>query len=109
MEYLALRPDIYCWRNNSGKLTDRAGRLVSFGKVGSADILGIAPDGRLMALEVKKPSTRKNTSPAQKEFLGEISKRGGIAGIVTSIEEVDLLMTFANISEANPQSTTTSA
>jgi hypothetical protein len=66
--------------------------LVHFGKVGSADILGIAKDGRLIALEVKKPSTRADTTPTQVEFLAELAKRGGIAGVVTSVEDVARLL-----------------
>jgi len=93
MQWLALHPEHYTWRNNSGKLPTKSGRLVSFGKVGSADILGVSKDGRIIALEVKRPSTRKHTTPAQDAFLEEITKRGGIAGVVCSIEDVQELLT----------------
>ncbi len=90
-EYLALK-GIYCWRNNSGMLTDRHGIHVRFGKVGSADIIGIAPDGKFLAIEVKRPNGRYKPTPAQMEFLEEIKARGGYAGVATSIEDVDLIM-----------------
>jgi hypothetical protein len=51
---------------------------VRSGRVGSAVILSIVKDGRMISLEVKKPSTKHETSQAQEEFLAEVEKRGGI-------------------------------
>lgn len=91
MEYLALK-GIYCWRNNSGMLRDRRGIPVRFGKVGSSDILGIAPDGRFLAIEVKRPDGSWKLQPSQEEFLAEISRRGGYAGVATCPEDVDRIL-----------------
>lgn len=41
LKYLGNRRDVRCWRNNTGRIADRKGRVVSFGLVGSADIIGI--------------------------------------------------------------------
>ncbi len=89
--YLTLR-GIYCWRNNSGALIDKRGIPVRFGKVGSADILGIHPTGRFLAIEVKRPSGRYKPTPAQLEFLEAIHRYGGLCGIATSIEDVDRIL-----------------
>jgi hypothetical protein len=90
-EYLTLK-GIYCWRNNSGALIDRRGIPVRFGKVGSSDILGISHDGRFLAIEIKKPKGKYKPTPAQLEFLEAIHKYGGLAGIATSIEDVDKIL-----------------
>lgn len=90
-EYLALK-GIYCWRNNSGVLRDRRGVPVHFGKVGSADILGIAKDGKFLAVEVKRPDMSYKPTPAQIEFLTAIRDNGGYAGIATDIEDVERIL-----------------
>ena len=93
MDYLSLNyPKHYFWRNNSGALRNKYDRLVRFGKVGSSDILGVSPDGRFIALEIKRPDGSYKPTPAQLEFLQAVASRGGIAGIVTSTEEVDQLL-----------------
>ncbi len=91
MEYLALK-GIYAWRNNSGTLRDRRGIPVRFGKVGSADILGVAPDGKFLAIEVKRPGGSWGVQPAQEAFLQEITRRGGYAGVATCLEDVDSIL-----------------
>jgi hypothetical protein len=80
MEYLALR-GVFCWVNNTG----RRGK-VNFGKVGSSDIIGILDDGRFLAIELKAPGGVPTMD--QIMFLAEIAKRGGVAFVATSAEEV---------------------
>jgi hypothetical protein len=90
--YLALQGH-FCWRNNSGALPDKRGRLVRFGRVGSSDILGCHKDnGRLIALEIKRPGMPYKPTPAQLAFLDEITRRGGYAGIATSIDDVKAIL-----------------
>ncbi len=91
MEYLALK-GIFAWRNNSGTLRDRRGIPVRFGKVGSSDILGVAPDGKFLAIEVKRPKGTWGLQPAQEEFMTEVLKRGGYAGVATCPEDVDRIL-----------------
>ena len=71
---------IHCWRNNTG----RRGK-VNYGFKGSSDIIGILPDGRFLAIEVKKP--KQKPSADQREFLDRINSFGGFAIWVTSLDE----------------------
>ena len=52
---------------------------------GSADIIGIAPGGRFLAIEVK--SGRGRPTPEQITFRDAVLRAGGIAGIVWSVDE----------------------
>jgi hypothetical protein len=52
---------------------------------GSSDIIGIAPDGRFLANEVK--SKTGIATKEQKNFIDRVSERGGIAGIVRSPDD----------------------
>lgn len=58
LDYLAVR-GIMAWRNNSGathtERKDGSRGFVRFGRVGSADILGVLPGGRFLAVECKAP------------------------------------------------------
>ena len=82
---------IISWRNNTGALKDKDGRLIRYGLCsGSSAIIGIMPDGRFLAIEVKKPG--KKPTPEQLNFIEAIRRHGGIAGVVHSPEELaDLL------------------
>jgi hypothetical protein len=79
------------WRNNVGVLPDRNGVPIRFGLcVGSSDLIGIAPDGRFLAVEVKTKTGR--VRPEQQRFIDTVIARGGIAGVARSAEEaLDLL------------------
>lgn len=74
--------NINCWRNNTGRKGN-----VSFGMVGSSDILGIMTGGRFLAIEVKKPGGK--LSEAQRDFIEDINIRGGLAFMATCIEDVE--------------------
>ena len=75
------------FRNNVGCLKDATGRMVRYGLYpGSSDIIGIMPDGRFLAIEVKKPG--KKPTPEQLNFIEAIRRHGGIAGVVHSPEEL---------------------
>jgi hypothetical protein len=52
---------------------------------GGSDIIGIAPDGRFLAVEVK--TTLGRIRPEQTIFLDVVRKAGGIAGVARSVEE----------------------
>lgn len=68
------------WRNNTGQLPDANGRPIKFGLcVGSSDIIGIAPDGKFIAVEVK--SAIGQPTDAQLRFINAVRARGGRAGI----------------------------
>ncbi len=91
MEYLTLCGH-FVWRNNTG-VASYGDRRVFFGKVGSADILGVHKGtGKIIAIEVKRPDGKRKATPAQELFLQEIRDRGGYAGIAMSIEDVDKVL-----------------
>lgn len=86
------------WRQNTGVMEKEykgVKRLVRFGKVGMADIIGLRKkDGRFIAVEVKRPTTRKNLTEQQSMFLKTIKISGGIAFVATSIDEVERELTI---------------
>jgi len=52
---------------------------------GSSDLIGLAPDGRFLAIEVKSKSGR--TSNEQKTFINAVINKGGIAFVARSANE----------------------
>ena len=90
------------WRNNTGKLRDDSGRLVTFGLCpGSSDLIGyrsvtITPEmvGQTVAVfaavEVKAPRGRPTAE--QTAFLDHVSAAGGLAGIARSVEEAEEIL-----------------
>jgi hypothetical protein len=46
LRYLEIR-GIYHWRNSTGAVRIGPGRFMRFGKVGSSDILGVLPGGKI--------------------------------------------------------------
>lgn len=65
----------------------KPGRFVRFGFVGQPDISGVSVDGRVIAIEVKRRTTRKNLSEAQRVYLDQVQKAGGLAGVATCYAE----------------------
>jgi hypothetical protein len=73
----------------AGRLARRdgtAGQWVKFGWPGAPDILGQMPDGRVLALEVKRPSGR--VRPEQAVFIGRVIGAGGLGAVVRSVDDV---------------------
>lgn len=54
---------------------------------GIADILGIFPNGKFLAIEIKTKTGR--VSPDQKMFLDRINEMGGLAFVARGIDCVD--------------------
>lgn len=89
------------WRNNSGACFDDTGRLIRYG-VGntskklndvwkSSDLIGIAADGKFLAVEVKAPgwkSPKNARERAQASFLGTVRSRGGYGLFAQSVLDV---------------------
>lgn len=85
-----LNDGYFVWRNNTVGIFDpttkRRRYNNAFGsKNGVPDILGLLPDGRFLAIEVK--SEKGKLSPAQEEFIAEVNKRGGHAFMARSLLE----------------------
>jgi hypothetical protein len=92
LDGLRRHPDVLrVERSNTGAgrlmQNGKPGRFVRFGFVGQPDITGVARDGRVIAIEVKRRSTRNSTSEAQKAYLSDVRAAGGLAGVATSYEE----------------------
>jgi len=90
LEYLRARG---CWaeRRNSRvlMLPGKGGRLrpVRFGGVkGASDIIAIGPQGRFIAIEVKRPG--EHATPEQAAYLAEIRRHGGVGLVATSAQDV---------------------
>lgn len=54
---------------------------------GVSDLIGVF-NGKFFAFEVKLPNKEKNLTKAQKLFLDLIRKSGGIAHVITSIDQI---------------------
>lgn len=87
------------FRNNVGTLQDKNGKYVRYGLcVGSSDLIGFSKDGRFVAIECKTPTGR--VKPEQQNFIDQVRKAGGIAGIVRSEEEAIALFCSSKPTEA---------
>jgi penicillin-binding protein-related factor A (putative recombinase) len=92
MDWLRLFPHCKVWKNHSQGTYDRfrGTHRKNKGKYsinGTSDILGIFKT-KFLAIEVKRPSTRKRVTKDQAKFLKEMEKLGAIAFVATSIEDV---------------------
>ena len=76
----------WCERQNTGA-AKVGGRFIKFGWKGCSDILGQLKDGRLLAVEVKKPKGSKLSSD-QAYFLEMVRTHGGVSFVATSLHDV---------------------
>ena len=83
---------IFAWRNNTTGVYDptRKSFRKSNNLLGVSDILGILPDGRFLAIEVKSKVGR--VSLEQTTFLENINRNGGLAFVARSISDVEKLL-----------------
>ena len=58
--------------------------------VGASDLIGHSSNGRFVAVEVKLPG--KKPTPVQQKFIDRVKYAGGIAGVVTSVDELIQLL-----------------
>jgi len=84
---------IFAWRNNNfarySKTADRYFKMPKYSINGVSDILGILPDGRFLAIEVKTPIGV--VSKDQKEFLKNVNDNGGVGFVAKKIEDINYL------------------
>jgi len=89
--YLKLNK-INCWKqNNVGiflKKHNAYKKRSEHELAGISDIIGILPDGKFLAIEVKKNGGK--LSPHQKEFINLINSSGGLAFVAKSLHDVNL-------------------
>ena len=86
---------IFAWKNQSqGTYDAKKGvyrrPMNPFMIKGVSDILGILPDGKFLAIEVK--SARGKPSDDQRDFIERILRDNGVAFVARSVEEVELAL-----------------
>ena len=86
LRYLERR-GFFAWGNATGCVRVAPDRWIHFGKKGSADIIGILPDGKFLAVECKAPAGR--LAPEQKAFLEKVRGLGGVGIVARSGRELD--------------------
>lgn len=59
---------------------------------GISDILALAPDGGLFAIECKTPRRRGKVSAAQAAFLSAVNAHGGIGIVAWDVVQVEALL-----------------
>jgi hypothetical protein len=88
VDYLNYRGH-FVQRTNSGTVqaeTNGRKRFIKMAQAGTADITGCSKDGRFLAIEAKiKPN---KPTALQEAYLNEIRKRGGIALVAYSLDDV---------------------
>jgi hypothetical protein len=91
LDYLRLR-NVFCWRQNSGAFTTPDGkRFMRTSDInGVADIIGVTPRGRFLAVECKSERGRQSTP--QRQFQKAIERHNGLYIIVHSIDELIQVM-----------------
>ena len=77
---------LFVWRNETGAARSMDGkRVIRFGLQGSPDILGLAPGGRALGVEVKTDDGHQ--SQQQKAFQAAFEAAGGLYILARSPEE----------------------
>jgi len=69
------------WVTTQGRLKGK----YPIGKTGVSDIIGFMKDGRFLAIEKKRQGEK--VSDKQSEFINNIKKCGGVAGLAITIED----------------------
>jgi hypothetical protein len=86
---------IFAFRVNNGAVYDSTTVAYrnrgKFSLKGVSDILGVMPDGRLLAIEVKTKTGR--VSAEQNAFVKKITSRNGIGIIARSLDDVKARLT----------------
>jgi hypothetical protein len=82
-------------RNNCGQYEAAPGRWVRYGLgVGSSDLIGwrttLTGQAQFCAIECKAPGKKATTE--QQEFINRVRAAGGIAGVVSSVDEAEALL-----------------
>jgi hypothetical protein len=84
---------IFAWKNQSVGVYDKSRKVYRKSNNvhhinGVSDILGILPDGRFLAIEVKHPSRKNTATDNQRLFIDLIEKNKGVAFIAWDLDMV---------------------
>lgn len=85
LDYLAAKR-IFAMRMQTGALRNPAGRPVTFGTPGCADVMAILPSKLPLWIECKAPKGRQR--PAQIEFQKYVESHGHVYMLVRDINEL---------------------
>lgn len=105
-ELLAVHPKVlFAVRQNSGAASYEAAsgkwapvyfyRIVTGQEVRIVDFWGLLKDGRMLALECKRPGWTKPTDQREREqwaFLYMVQNVGGVSGFVRSVDEAKTIL-----------------
>jgi len=94
------RRGFFVWNNPSGAVRIAPDRWLHFGRKGSSDIIGVLPDGRFLAVEVKAAHGR--LSSEQSEFIKKVRGMGGVAVITHSVPELDTALRHEGYADDGP-------
>ena len=81
------KPQLRVWKNVTGVFDSPNGTKIRVGLKGSADILGIRSDGKMICIEIKVGHDTQK--PDQKSFESMIRLMGGIYTIVRDTDDLD--------------------
>jgi len=95
--HFLFKKKVFAWKNQSVGIFDPIKKVYRrsnnpFHIKGVADIIGVLPDGRFLAIEVKSKTGK--ASPEQIEFIKKINFMGGKAFIARSVEDVESELGF---------------
>ena len=85
LEYLWAKKILAFKFNNAG-IRKPDGSWIPTGTKGVSDILGVLPDGRFMAIEVKRPGNK--ATQLQQQFLDNVNDKKGLGFIAYSVDDV---------------------
>lgn len=88
LDWLAVQPDVFAWRNNTGAIVREyrgQKRFMRFGKVGAPDIIAVA-GGMFYGIEVKGPKGEQ--SREQFYFQKMLESVGGRYILAHSLDDV---------------------
>jgi hypothetical protein len=112
-KYLAGQSDVTLYRNHVGSIKDAEGRWFSFGLgEGTSDLVGwiqvlatpiparggVVTVARMLAIEIKAPgkeALHPERIATQQAWLAFVRRSGGVAAMVTTVDEVAELLTEA--------------
>ena len=80
--------------------THSPGQVAPFWKKGSADVIGVLPDGKFLAVECKSKNGR--IAPEHKAFLEKVRGLGGVAIVARSFRELDTALRREGYADDEP-------
>ena len=85
LDYLELKR-IFCWKHHNVGIKKPNGHYIPTSLLGISDILGVLPDGKFLAIEVKRKGGV--VSDKQTEFLYNIERNDGVGFVAYDVDDV---------------------